>query len=48
MSGLASCNPKKDFGERRRPGVNGPIQGSKVVRLILAPLPGPGPALGGV
>ena len=32
----------------RRPGANGPIQGSKLVPLILAPLPGPGPALGGV
>lgn len=42
VSGLASCNPKET--SERRPGANGPIQGSKIVPLILAPLPGSRPS----
>lgn len=49
--GSLTCSPaivKKDFRYRRRPGAKGQMQGSKLVPLTLPPLPGLGPALGGV
>lgn len=45
---FSSRNPKKDFRYRRRPGVKGRIQGSKLVPLTLRPLLALGPEPVGV